>query len=170
MSIVHIWRKKSESRKKFTSDWEQSNRPHSQNYRVISLAVGQRQRDQAKQLMASDKLFPRSLCPPFETELGKTQLEKNIISVFPVRQDVVIRQIQLSHFDNPAIRQWHSKKFYSILDKDQFQPSAFPFPTFDQNQLNWIDKISIQFYSPFLANKMKRVNMFLCSTGSYTNN
>ena len=115
----------------FTSDWEQSNRPHSQNYRVISLAVGQRQRDQAKQLMASDKLFHRSLYPPFETELGKTQLEKNIITVFPVRQeDVVIRQIQLSHFDNPAIRQWHSKKFYSILDKDQFQPSAFPFPTF----------------------------------------
>ena len=33
--------------KKLTSDWEQSNRPHSQNYRVISLAVGQRQRDKA---------------------------------------------------------------------------------------------------------------------------
>ena len=104
----------------FTSDWEQSNRPHSQNYRVISLAVGQRQRDQAKQLMASDKLFHRSLYPPFETELGKTQSEKSITSVFPVRQDVVIRQIQLSHFDNPAKRQWHSKKVYSILDKDQF--------------------------------------------------
>ena len=101
----------------FTSDWEQSNRPHSQNHRVISLAVGQRQRDQAKQLMASDKLFHRSLYPPFETELGKTQ-------------DVVITQIHLSHFDNSAKRQWHSKKVYSILDKDQFQPSAFPFPTF----------------------------------------
>ena len=120
----------------FTSDWEQSHRPHSQNYGVISLAVGQRQRDQAKQLMASDKLFHRSLYSLFETELGKTQLEKNIISVFPLRQDVVIRQIQLSHFDNPAKRQWLSKKVYSILDEDQFQPSAFPFPTFDQNQLN----------------------------------
>ena len=114
----------------FTSDWEQSNRPHSQNHRVISLAVGQRQRDQAKQLMASDKLFHRSLYPPFETELGKTQLEKSIISVIPVHQDFVIRQIHLSHFDNPAKRQWHSKKVYLILDKDQFQPSAFPFPTF----------------------------------------
>ena len=114
----------------FTSDWEQSNRPHSQNYRVISLAVGQGQRDQAKQLMASDKLFHRSLYPPFETELGKTQLEKSIISAIPVHQDVVIRQIHLSHFDNPAKRQWYSKKVYSILDKDQFQPSTFPFLTF----------------------------------------
>ena len=135
----------------FTSDWEQSNRPHSLNHRVISLAVGQRQRDQTKQLVASEKLFHRSLYPPFETELGKNNNicisctlrccdQTNTIVAFwqPCQKTVALKESLLDFGQRPI--------FY-------LQP--FHFHHFDQNQLNWIEfirfKLSVIYY--FLLTK-----------------
>ena len=92
--------------------------------------MGQRQRDQAKQLMASDKLFHRSLYPPIETELGKTQSEKSITSVFPIRQVVVIRQNNCRILTTLPKDSGTQRKFTRFWTKTNFLPSAFPFPSF----------------------------------------